>query len=285
MADWSLPTVNSDYDDFVDEVKARDVDAITLAESPTTPPTNAIRYNRSLNKFQEWNGATWNDKVIDIAGGGTGGASASAARTALGIGTMGTQDNSSVNITGGTIAGVTMDASVLNTGTVALARGGTGASLALGANGTVMMSNGSAVVFASGANIANLSASNLTSGTVPDARLSSNVVVLSGAQTITGNKTFSGTTAFAAISATTITASSSISCTSITGTGSAGFAGTVTGSGITISGGTLIWSSATLTTTANSGGAAAGVGVETNVAGWITITLNGTARKIAYYAT
>lgn len=42
-----------------------------------------------------------------------------------------------------------------------------------------------------GASITALNASNITSGTLPNARLSSNVVMDTGAQTIAGLKTFS----------------------------------------------------------------------------------------------
>ncbi len=50
----------------------------------------------------------------------------------------------------------------------------------------------------SGASITNLSASNITSGTLSDARLSSNVATLTGDQTFTGNKIFSGVNGFLA---------------------------------------------------------------------------------------
>jgi len=143
-----------------------------MAESPSNQPTGYVRYNRSGSKLQEWSGSAWVDVVFSVAGGGTGGSTASAARTALGLGSMATQDNTSVNITGGTISGVSMNASVLTAGTVALNRGGTGASLSLGSIGQPMMSNGSGVVFADGDQIAKLNASNLTTGTVPLARLS-----------------------------------------------------------------------------------------------------------------
>lgn len=173
MADWTLPVNTTVYTSVLAYLKARDVDAGTLCvAAPTTPPTGMFQYLRASNKFQEWNGASWDDKVIAIAGGGTGSASAAGARTALGLGTMATQADSAVAITGGTITGVTLAASVIASGEVALARGGTGASLALGANGTVLQSNGSAVVFGtSGAALTALNASNLASGTVDVARL------------------------------------------------------------------------------------------------------------------
>ena len=173
MADWSLPVLVSAYTDVLTILKARDVDAFTMCiVAPTTPPTGAFRYVRASNKFQEYNGATWDDKVLAVAGGGTGGASASAARTALGIGTMGIQADSAVAITGGTITGVNLDASGFTTGTVALARGGTGASLSLGASGTILRSTGATVEFSTvGTALTALNATQLTSGTVPLARL------------------------------------------------------------------------------------------------------------------
>jgi len=59
--------------------------------------------------------------ALSIAQGGTGGKTANAARTNLGIGTLGTQNSSSVNITGGSISGIN---------DLAIADGGTGASSA-----------------------------------------------------------------------------------------------------------------------------------------------------------
>lgn len=172
MADWNLPTITSDYiTGVLPNLNSKDVDAATMAETPTNPPSNYKRWNVAGSKFQNWNGASWDDLVLSIAGGGTGAITASLARTSLGLGTMATQNSNAVAITGGTIAGVTMDAAVITSGILALNRGGTGQSLALGGLGTVLYSNGSAVVFSSGANIANLNASNLSSGSVPDARI------------------------------------------------------------------------------------------------------------------
>jgi len=49
---------------------------------------------------------------------------------------------------------------------------------------------GTSIFTGNGSGLTTLNASNLASGTVPDARLSTNVVLLSGTQTITGAKTF-----------------------------------------------------------------------------------------------
>jgi hypothetical protein len=148
MADWSLPVLATDYDDVLTYLKDRDFDAISLCYNlPTNLATGMIRYLRASDKFQEYSGAAWVDKVLSIAGGGTGAATASTARTALGLGTLAVQDSNSVTITGGAISGVSLSATDVSAGTLALARGGTGASLALGASGTYLRSNGAAVAF------------------------------------------------------------------------------------------------------------------------------------------
>lgn len=106
MADFNQPTLTTNYNVVLDTLKARDVDAISLAESPTNPPTGAIRFNRTDDKFQEWSGASWVDQLISLAGGGTGASSAAAARTNLGLGSIATQNSNAVTITGGSINGL-----------------------------------------------------------------------------------------------------------------------------------------------------------------------------------
>lgn len=108
MSDWAKPTSTSTYNpDFLNEVKGRDTDSATLNETPTTPPTGYIRYNRTNNTFEEWSGAAWVVKSPAIAGGGTGAVTAAAARTNLGLGSMATQSSAAVAITGGTLANMT----------------------------------------------------------------------------------------------------------------------------------------------------------------------------------
>ena len=107
MADWSLPTLSSLYTDFLAEVSARlDDSAQMFSGGPSNQPIGSIRYFRSTNVFQEWDGATWVDKVLSIAGGGTGATTAAGIRTNIGLGTMAVQNAAAVNVTGGTLTGI-----------------------------------------------------------------------------------------------------------------------------------------------------------------------------------
>src|SRR4051812_13446653 len=106
MSDWNTPTLATAYATVLSNLMDRDTDALTMqVAAVTNPPTGAMKYVRASDKFQEWNGAAYVDKVLAIAGGGTGGATAAAARTALGLGDMATQTSSAVAITGGSLAG------------------------------------------------------------------------------------------------------------------------------------------------------------------------------------
>jgi len=173
MANWNLPAITSGYLDFVTELNDKFVDAGTIGYgAPTNLPEHAIRFNRTINIFEEWVAGAWVSKIIGIAGGGTGATDPAAIRINLGLGSMSTQNSNAVAITGGSISGVAYNANDITSGIVALARGGTGNSLALGAPGHILMSLNGAVSFDPGINIAQLNANNLAVGTVPLARLS-----------------------------------------------------------------------------------------------------------------
>ena len=173
MADWNKPTNSSNYQiEVLANLKDRDLDGGNLfLSAPTNPVTGMIRYNRSTNSFQEYNGTVWVDKILSIAGGGTGTGSLSGIVAALGLGTMASQNSNAVAITGGSMIGVAVSATSL-TEVVALLHGGTGAALSLGPYASFLMSNATGVVFGTdGRLLDSLNASNLAFGTVPAARL------------------------------------------------------------------------------------------------------------------
>ena len=193
MANWNLPAITSGYLDFVTELNEKFIDAATLqVGSPTNLPDYTIRFNRSSNIFEELYQAVWYAKTIGIAGGGTGSSTAAGARTNLGLGSMATQNSNAVAITGGTITGVAYNANDITSGIVALARGGTGSSLAIQAPGTILMSNGSVVYFDTGINISQLNANALAAGTVPWARLPVDVASTNGNNQWNGYNNFLG---------------------------------------------------------------------------------------------
>lgn len=202
-ADWNHPQIGDAYVAVLTtHLMGRDVDALTLQKTaPSNLPDGAIAYDRATDLFKEWNsaGAAFVTKVLSLAGGGTGGSSAAGARASLGLGSMAVQDSTAVAITGGAISGITLDASVLTTGIVALARGGTGATLAIGAAGEFLQSVAGAVAFGhDGSNLNNLNASNINSGTISAARLPAGVgTIRQIISTETSTRTDNLTTVFA----------------------------------------------------------------------------------------
>jgi hypothetical protein len=108
MANWSNPTITTQYDVFVNEAKDRDVDSATMFLNVPTGavPVGAVmmaRVSPTAFTFREFNGIGFGEKTLHLTGGGTSATEPVAARANLGIGTMGVQNSNAVAITGGTI--------------------------------------------------------------------------------------------------------------------------------------------------------------------------------------
>jgi hypothetical protein len=195
MANWNQPTITSNYLDFVSEMNAKFFDNSRMYyQDSTGMPQGAVRFNRSGFVFDEWDAAqgVWIPRVIGISGGGTGSNNPAGIRTNLGLGTMSTQNSNAVNITGGSITGVTFNASNITQGVLSLANGGTGYPNSLGAYGTTFVCDGSRVIIYSGSAIAELNASALVTGNVPAARLPTNIAYLDVTQSFFGRQHFQG---------------------------------------------------------------------------------------------
>lgn len=125
MADWNTPLLATAHATHHANLLARDVNALTLADSRlaamTNIPARAKRWDDTGKTFEDWTGAAWADLIIGVAGGGTGSANAAGARTNLGLGTMSIQNANAVAITGGTalLAAITTVDNTLTLGTSA----------------------------------------------------------------------------------------------------------------------------------------------------------------------
>lgn len=69
MADWSKPTLTSTYTNYLAETTARDVDCAVQFSTGTitTPPTNAIKWDTTLNRWQKWSGTAWGELTATYA--------------------------------------------------------------------------------------------------------------------------------------------------------------------------------------------------------------------------
>lgn len=110
MANWGITDLAAQlWEDLLEILKARDVDAATMfAQLPTNPIPQSIRWDRNFKFLTEFDGAgNWVTQILSVTGGGTGGTDASSARANLGIGTLGVQSSNSIAVTGGTLSGIT----------------------------------------------------------------------------------------------------------------------------------------------------------------------------------
>src|SRR5215216_2244991 len=120
MADWNLPTISSPYEDIPGLLKDLALDSATLfLNEPTNPIEGMIKLLRSPVKLQERSPTQWDDLVLSVGGGGTGGSTASSARSNLGLGTIAVQDSDAVSITGGSLAGTGSGLTALNANNLA----------------------------------------------------------------------------------------------------------------------------------------------------------------------
>lgn len=146
-SDWNEPTVDTLYVDWDTSLKARDDALATMYGNGitwTNLPTGAIRWNSSTDRFEKWNGTTWENlstalsgtlkaannlsdvasaatartnlglgtiavenTPLDLTKGGTSSTTAAGARSVLGCGTMAVQNANAVAITGGSLTGLT----------------------------------------------------------------------------------------------------------------------------------------------------------------------------------
>lgn len=196
MADWNAPLLSTAYATFRTNLMDRDVDAMNMGlNTITNPATGFMRYVRATNKFQEYDGAAWQDKLLALVGGGTGAATAANARTNLGIGGIATQEANNVAITGGTISGLSsfsvsgqgsfgnlVTTSLLDTSLVVGggAKFGTGVVALINTTGKIVAINSTYFASLDGSVLTALNATQLTSGTLPDARFPSTLPALSG---------------------------------------------------------------------------------------------------------
>lgn len=192
-ADFNTPAgLSTAYASVLSILKERDVDALTLCiTDPSNIPANSIKYNRVSDKFQERLAGVWTDKVLSVAGGGTGGATAAAARTALGIGSMGVQNSGAIAVTGGTMSGVSLNATDLVSGTVPLLRLSNIADANIAAAAAIAWTK----VSKTGSSLADLitrSAGDLTSGTLSNSRMPATIATasFSGSASVTAPNVF-----------------------------------------------------------------------------------------------
>ena len=190
MANWNKPALPDQYPDFLDSLSARDLDSGTMfLVDPTNPPVGVIRFNRTTNLFQEWNGSTWVNKVISQAGGGTGAGNLPA------LGTMASQNANNVAITGGDIRGLSYLQSngEIQSGSHARVYGllltGSGQIQLTDATGKIPAINSSYFTNMDGQGLTNMNASQLTHGTVNVNRMGSGAVG-SGRKVLVDNGTW-----------------------------------------------------------------------------------------------
>ena len=73
MTDWNRPQTEDNHIDIIEHLKARDEDAARMFDSTgSNVPNGAIRWRSAQNRFERWNGSSWQKRIISVSGGGTG---------------------------------------------------------------------------------------------------------------------------------------------------------------------------------------------------------------------
>ena len=70
VQDWDDPVLADTYEDFMNILKGRDVDAATMVVM-TNPPDNAKVWDTGDKTFKNFDNPAWTDLVLAVAGGGT----------------------------------------------------------------------------------------------------------------------------------------------------------------------------------------------------------------------
>jgi hypothetical protein len=69
MADWSKPTLTSTYANYLTETTGRDTDCALQFSSGTitSPPTGAVKWDATLNRWNKWSGTAWGELATTYA--------------------------------------------------------------------------------------------------------------------------------------------------------------------------------------------------------------------------
>ncbi len=88
--DHSLPTLSTNYADFLTEISDRIDDAVKAFDGTdyTNIPTATMAWDRAGDYWKEWGGSSWTTQVLSLAGGGTGETSIAGIKTALGLSSL-----------------------------------------------------------------------------------------------------------------------------------------------------------------------------------------------------